>query len=380
MPLTPLAKRIADGIAATGPITFADFMEQALYSLDGGYYTSREVWGKEGDYVTTLDVSPLFATMLARQIFEMWTLLGSPKSFYLVEAGAGRGWLTEVIVKTIDESYPELSRALKVRVVEINRELHKRSSDGRTSWHESLAELKAEAPFTGCIYTNELLDALPFHRVVLEEGVLKELYVAYDEAEGRFIDLRGEPSEGVAECFEAAGVGRFLSEGFVAELSLKSGDWIKEATALIEKGFLITTDYGMATEELYFGRPGGTLLCHYRHTLNEAPYERVGEQDITAHVDFSSVKRVGEEAGLQVAGFTSQRNFLMAHGILDELKEILEPTVDNVNDIMYNQKIKELILPGGIGDTMKVLIQYKGLNEDECELKGFSLRDMKGRL
>lgn len=391
--LTPLARAIADDISAEGAITFADFMERALYSLDGGYYRPKEagVWGRDGgDYVTTIDISPLLAKMLAAQIFEMWELLGSPKSFYIVEAGAGRGWLTDVIVNTIDDTYPELSKALSVRIVEYNTELHKEpTKDGRISWHKSLEELKAEAPLTGCIYTNELLDALAFHRVTgMGDGSLREIFVDFDEAEGRFKEVLREPSAGVSEHFKAAGIGEYLMEGSTAELSLKASEWIREAAELIGKGFLLTIDYGMATEELYFGRPRGTLLCHYRHTINELPYERVGVQDITAHVDFSSVKRVGAEAGLRVLGFTSQRNFLMAMGILEELKEVIDPTLENIEDIRYNQSIKELIMPGGIGDTMKVLVQYKKDGEVLAEesdserlvLKGFSLRDMKEQL
>ncbi|MBE9531179.1 MAG: SAM-dependent methyltransferase, partial [Proteobacteria bacterium] len=229
----------------------------------------------------------------------------------------------------------------------------------------------------GVIFTNELLDALPFHRVVGDSNGLKELYVGVDDTDssGGFIDIIGEPSTtALNDYFTSLDIE--LAEAQVGEVSLNALDWIIEAGSILKSGFVVTIDYGLAASELYSqDREEGTLLCHYRHTINDEPYKLVGLQDITAHVDFTSVVRAGLSAGLEVSGFTNQLSFLMGLGIGEELMAVTDDPELSLRAIAHNQSIKGLIMPGGAGENFKVLVQHKGI--DEPKLSGFSFRDKK---
>ena len=348
-----------------GPITFAEFMDVALYREGGGYYMSaRDRWGKKGDYITNLDVSPIFSRMLAKQIHQMWQVIGEPDPFYLVEAGAGRGYLTEGIADTVSELYGGFSKTLKICLVEKNPFLRKPGKKG-FAWYEDISRLKH--PVTGCIYSQELLDALPFHRVVEREDGLKEIYVGYKNA--IFVDVEDKPSkEGLAEYFRDLGISLFMGQR--AEVNLSAKEWIGKAGALLKEGFVLTIDYGMPASLLYREGMMGTLLCHYRHTMNDDPYRMVGMQDITCHVDFTTLKNEGIKSGLMPAGFTTQRNFLLGLGILEELREAGGAALKDYEAISFNQGIKKLVMPGDIGDVMKVFIQGKGVKEPR--LLGFS--------
>ncbi|MBI5599662.1 MAG: SAM-dependent methyltransferase [Deltaproteobacteria bacterium] len=376
-PLDEIIRRIKE----KGPLTFAEFMDVALYWPGGGYYTaaSGRRWGAGGDYVTNLDISPVFARMLAKQIHQMWRILGSPPVFHCVEAGAGRGWLTDGVMAAARELYPDFSRAIRVSIIEKNPALGK--TDGTRSSHGDISEIAGH--FTGCIYSEELLDAMPFHRVVMRGNGLKEIYVGYEDNRGLF-DAEGEIStEELSEYFEDLpavldGLPVGLIEGQRAEVGLEAKRWIRKAAGLLDRGFIITVDYGMPAGELYSAGRSGTLLCHFRHTMNDDPYRMVGAQDITCHVDFTTIRNEGIKAGLGVSGFTTQRNFLLGMGVLEELTEVPDPTAAAIKAIGRNQGIKELVMPGGIGDAMKILIQHRGV--DAPRLAGFSFRDMTGML
>ncbi len=369
-------------IRETGPITFAEYMGLALYHPQGGYYTSgNAVWGKDGDYYTSLDVTPVFAGLIAKQINDMWVLTGSPREFTLLEAGSGRGLLSGGILEYARDRYPRLYEALSVILVD-KRPLVPEGFDDKVEAFEELSSVKA--PFVGVVLTNELLDALPVHRVTgkaPDEGgptaacELKELYVGLG-CDGALVELPGELSTGrLREYFEALGI--TLLNGQRAEVALSALDWIKDIGALLESGFVITIDYGMPARELY--RPGrdGTLLCHYRHRRSEDPFERVGEQDITAHVDFTSLAAAGSGAGLLLAGYTTQFYFLMGLGAAEELIEIKGTGGEEIDAIEHNQAIKKLIMPSEMGDTFKVLIQSKGHKDIKGPLlKGLSFKDM----
>jgi SAM-dependent MidA family methyltransferase len=365
-------KEITGRIEQKGPITFAEFMDVALYWPDGGYYTSPENrWGGRGDYVTNLDISPVFARVIARQIHQMWQSLGSPEVFDVVEVGAGRGWLTMGILDTLEELYPDFFRTIRAGVIERNPYLRK--APGRIAWHKDLEGL--EKPFVGCLFSNEFIDALPFHRVVKRKN-LKELYVGLGNG-GGLVDVEGKPStaqlSGYFEDLEMK-----LSAGQRAEVGLRARDWIQRAGRLIDRGFVMTIDYGMPAKELYSPGRSGTLMCHFRHTMNDDPYRAVGCQDITSHVDFTTLKTAGLSVGLEPTGFTTQSYFLLGLGIDKELIEVGEPSLKDYEAVKHNQGIKELIIPGGVGDTFKVLIQHKGV--EGPVLEGFSLKNMKNLL
>ncbi len=357
-------------IAETGPITFAEYMSLALYG-PGGYYTSGESgpWGGQGDYITSLDVSPVFSVLLARQVFEMWQIVGCPSAFHLIEAGAGRGWLGKSIHQTVRTAYPEFSEALKVTLVEKNRNLHEAASEA-LCWREDITGVEA-AEF-GCVFSNELIDSFPVHRVVMSGGVLKEIFVGLDAA-GSLADIEGPLSAPeLSRYLESGGI--TLAEGQKAEINLEAGKWLASASSLFERGFIITIDYGLPARELYSQeRMEGTLLCHYCHTLNDNPYMHIGSQDMTTHVDFSYLASLGRGLGLGLTGFATQKNFLLGLGICDELAEADGYGAGEFEKVKSNRELARLIAPGGMGDTFKVLVQHKGLKKPS--LKGFSFRD-----
>lgn len=356
-------------IAEKGPIPFAEFMEMALYAPGEGYYSSgRKTWGPEGDYITSIDVSPAFARALARQILEFWELLGSPSSFELIEAGAGRGWLTFGILDHIRGASPAMHKALHASLVEQGG-AHGDVRDNVT-WHSSIDEIRpVEA---GCIISNELIDAFPVHRVEFSGGVLHELYV--DCVDSGFFESAGPLSDdALGEYFQRAGVEPF--EGMKTEVNLEAARWVKKAASILGRGFVLTIDYGVPARELYSPeRKGGSLHCHFRHTLNDNPFVNVGEQDITAHVDFTTLALSGRATGLELTGFTTQKNFLLGLGILEELKEPASLGTEGMEEVNFNRAIGALISPGGMGDTFKVMVQHKGVAKPS--VRGFSFKDM----
>jgi len=358
-------------IESKGPITFAEFMDIALYWGEGGYYTSSVgPWGGGGDYITSIDVSPVFARVMALAVIEMWEALGSPRSFVLIEAGAGRGYLSLGILDALERLSPCLYDALKVELVEVNPNLREGPSE-KVSWRDELPS--AGSVEYGVIISNELIDSFPFHRVGYADGSLNEIYV---DCEGdRLLDVEGPLSEsGIKVYFEDAGLE--LYPGQRAEVNLLAGPWVERAAAILKNGFVVTIDYGLPARELYgIDRIGGTLMCHYRHKANFEPYLRIGSQDITSHVDFTNLCGRGLKVGLKLAGFTTQKNFLLGLGVLEELIETEAAGMADYDNIKHNRAIAGLIAPGGMGDTFKVLVQYKGLDEAPS-LKGFSFRDM----
>lgn len=375
--------RIIERILEEGRITFAEFMDIAMFSPEGGYYTSSggtsgpgsaSTWGAEGDYVTNLDISPVFPVMAARQINEMWVHLGSPRKFTLVEPGAGRGWLAKGIMETAGERFPDLYRALRVCLVEKNPHMADPPADN-VAWYRDISEV--DRFDAGCVVSNELIDSFPVHRVRRTEEGLREIYVGHDGS--GFVEVADEASTPeLARYLERAGVE--LAVGQTTEINLAAADWVRTVAGLMDRGFVVTIDYGWPASELYGpDRPRGTLMCHYRHTTNTDPYRNIGRQDITAHVDFSTLARVGEEAGLEVAGFTTQKNFFFGLGITDEAARMETLDSSNLEAIRFNQSIKDLIMPGGPGDIFKVLIQRKGV-EDPPKLLGLSFRDMASYL
>lgn len=358
-------------IDSKGPITFAEFMDIAMYWAKGGYYTSPDgIWGEGGDYITSLDVSPVFARVLAVAVIEMWEVLGSPPSFAIVEAGAGRGYLSCGILSAVKELSPKLYMGLEVVLVEKNPHLREPRSE-KVSWREELPP--SGSVECGVILSNELIDSFPFHRVRSVDGELREIYVGREGAE--FIDEEGPLScDDIGQYFDEAGLALFAGQR--AEVNLPAGPWIDEAAAILKSGFVLTIDYGLPARELYGeDRMGGTLMCHYHHKANFEPYLRVGEQDITSHVDFTNLCVRGEKAGLRLTGFTTQKNFLLGLGVLEELIETEAAKVADYDKIRHNRAIAGLIAPGGMGDTFKVLVQFKGSGEVPS-LKGFSFRDM----
>lgn len=361
---------IKEQIWKKGKITFAEFMDIALYWSDKGYYTSnRTRWGKDGDYLTNVDVSPVFSKRLAYQLNEMWQILDCPSQFAIIEIGAGREDLSLDIQKNIECLFPDFYKTVNFKLVDINPIIN---LPANLSFHSTLED---EDGIVGCVISNELIDAFPVHRVIENDG-LKEIYVGYKENE--FVYMIEEVSDyRLAQYLDKFSIK--LRQGQTSEINLKAVDWIKSIGRLLNKGFVITIDYGLPARELFGLERNGSLQCYYKHTMNYNPFQKIGYQDITSKVDFTTLSLSGEETGLIVTGFTTQFYFLMGLGVLEELKEIKELSIDNIDVFKWNQGIKELMLPGGMGDDFKVLIQHKGIEEIPL-LKGFSFKDLKTRL
>ncbi|MDP6923387.1 MAG: SAM-dependent methyltransferase [Candidatus Scalindua sp.] len=357
-----LEKEIVDLINVKGKITFADFMELALYHPEHGYYASgKEKIGKRGDYYTSSDVHSVFGELVARQLEQMWRLLGSGR-FSVVEIGAGKGWLCHDILNYIKNEYQEFYEKIEYKIVEISRDLIKRQSDTlkgfeeKVSW-ESFSEGKLSFnPIEGCFLSNEFVDSLPVHQVIVEDNCLKEIYVATtDGVLSEKIDGLSNPE--LENYFKELNIN--LRDGQRAEINLKALDWVKNISLCLNRGFVITIDYGHLAEDLYSEeRHRGTLICYYEHTTSENPYGRVGNQDITSHVNFSSIMEEGIRSGLSTTGFVRQSTFLIALGILNKMNDVK-------GDISKLLTMKNLFLPGGMGDMFKVLIQHKGIDNPE---------------
>ncbi len=373
-----LVAEIISEIRASGPMTFARFMERALYHPKFGYYTRatepeerigpgrvcEDRIGWDGDYYTSFDVHPILAQTLARQIRQVDEGLGSPDTFTVIEMGPGKGLLARDFLAACEKDSPTLFARLQYRLIERSpmmiaeqrRALAPWVAAGKVSWLNGLSEL-VDGSLTGVLLSNELVDAFPVHRVRIVQGEPKELYVA--DADGRFVEQTGPLSTPALAQYLArlAAMDITLPEGYTTEINLDAMAWMKEVARVMERGIVLTIDYGHTAQDLYGpDRARGTLLCYWKQLTSEDPYTRVGQQDMTAHVDFTALATAGDEAGLRVTGFTNQMSFLMSLGVERELEK-LEPGTKEF------QEIVQLLRPDGMGRTFKILIQHKGIAE-----------------
>jgi len=235
-----------------------------------------------------------------------------------------------------------------------------------------ISSLKEAGTIKGCVLSNELLDAFPVHVIEMEDE-LREIYVALDNK--TFIEIKRDLStHAIADYMNEFSIE--LPEGYRTEINLRIKDWLTSVDRVLSEGFIMTIDYGYPAWDYYSeDRNRGTLLCYHKHQFVEDPYQNIGEQDITAHVNFSSVKKWGKDLGLKTLGFCQQGAFLIALGIDEIIKELYENSPDYLFEVA---RIKRLILPGTMGETHKVIVQYKG--NGHPELRGFSLKNQVGKL
>lgn len=340
---------IRDRILKNGPITFEAFMDMALYYPEYGYYTSgSEPVGTDGDYVTSPTMHPAFGAMIARWLHSKWQEMGSPERFDVVEMGAGKGLLCSTVVLRIEELYPDFLAAIDYTIVERRRSS---SCIGPNSGIEFVDELSSipDGSIEGCIFSNELVDAFPVHLVTMDSGRLQEILIGVKE--DRFVEIFDEPSTPeISDYFDRLGI--VLPDGYRTEVNLRALDWNKTVAKKLKEGYVLTVDYGYTADQYYSPeRCRGTLICYYRHTYTEDPYIRIGKQDITAHVDFTSCIGAGEEVGLEAESLTSQRDFLMNQGI----EEFMATSPGR-------RAMMSLIDPRGMGG-FKVMIQKKTSEE-----------------
>jgi len=362
-----LKAAIRERITAEGAITFRQFMAMALYHPQHGYYcSSREKLGRQGDYLTSPEVHPIFAYLVAKQLWQMWQVMAKPRPFAIVEMGAGSGALARDILRWAQRQGSDFFWALEYRLVEVSewlRENQRRTlrevdpSLDKVSWLPSLEALPGEG-VSGCFFSNELVDSFPVHRVMVQNGRLQEVYVGWQA--GRFVESLGSPSTPrLEEYFRRLGL--LPGEGCLAEVNLEALDWMKTVATALRRGFVLTFDYGYPAQELYAPwRKDGTLLCFYRHNPSSDPYARIGRQDMTSHVDFTSLIQAGREQGLELLGLTSQSRFLAAAGISAGLEARGQRDLSLEEYYARRRAVTELIDPTGLG-RIKVLIQAKGM-------------------
>ena len=361
---TPLARILAERVGKNGPIPFAEFMRECLYHPEFGYY-SRKDTQRFADFYTSVDVHPIFGRLLARQLAEMWDVLGRPAEFWAVEVAAGTGRLAAQVLDFAATQLGSFYEALRYVAVEqsaARRDEHSRTLAAHLSRGRAVssAELPAEIP-AGCIFSNELLDALPVHRVVVQRGALREVYVAC--ASGELVEQLGPLSTPELESyFREQGIA--LREGQHAEVSLEACRWIAEAGRRLSRGFVLTVDYGREAAELYDERHmRGTLLAYSRHRASEDFLHAPGEQDLTAHVNFTALDLWGRRSGLMRSGCVSQMQFLIALGQANEFADLYEPGASEVERVKARLLLKTLIHPEGMGETFYVFVQQKGMAE-----------------
>lgn len=324
-PPTELARSIASEIRAAGPMTFRAFMQRALYDPGRGYYArDRTPWSEGADFVTAPQVDAAFGVAVARMASECDAALGSPERFDLVEIGGGDGALLADVCDALRRDSPDLYDRLRVTGVEQGGASRRRQQQWLAPHAERLriVEDLDELPtrLTGLQFSNELLDALPVHRIVWRDDRLYELFV--DWRRGGFVERAGEPST-TALIDYLSDNEIVLEEGQVAEICLAVQHWIETLAQRLERGYVLTVDYGAETKALYGpGRARGSLVCQYRYDLSESPYVRVGEQDITAHVDFGNLRRCGGAVGLRFGGIVGLAAFLLGFGAAQELPAV----------------------------------------------------------
>ena len=365
-----LKAAIIGRIQSAGGISFRDFMQMALYEPGLGYYwTAREMMGRSGDYLTSPEVSPLFGAMVGRQLREMWVAFDAPSLFHIVEVGAGNGTLCRDVLSWAQRAAPEMLDAVRYVIVEPISALQAKqqarvTSDDLRSRVQWLTEMPME--IEGSVITNELLDSMPVHRVAMTEGAFREIYVNSDGA--RFVEELREPAAEVHRYFRDLQL--LPGEGCRAEVNLEAPDWMRNAGRALKRGFVLTFDYGYDARELYAPwRTDGTLLSFYRHNPSGDPYARIGRQDMTSHVDFTTIRRAGENAGLTTIGLTSQAEFLTHLGIAEALP-LPEGEIDLEERLARRRAVSELLDPAGLG-RIKVLAQAKGVGD--AHLRGFTV-------
>lgn len=358
-----LRAQIADEVErAGGAIPFRRFMELALYAPGVGYYTGpRQKIGKEGDFFTSLDVHPVFGRLLAAQVIEMAQALPEGP-FTVVEMGAGKGLLAYDILRTVEVADPALFGRLRYVIVDVSEDLIGRQrqllSDyaSRTEWAPGVEALSG---VRGVFLSNELVDSLPHHQVVMTDSGLREVFVGVKD--GRLREGWGPPSTPeLAAYFDALGI--TLPPGYRTEVNLAALDWMRAVARALDRGFVITVDYGYPADVYYQSdRRKGTFLCFHEHKVSEDPYVRLGRQDLTAHVDFSSLARTGAAAGLEPVGLTDQAHFLVGLGITRIMEKIL---ARDGGDPAHSDEfcaMRRLMDPHGMGKAFKVLVQRKGV-------------------
>ncbi len=383
---TPLHEIIAEHIRTHGPVTFAWFMDTALYHPELGYYRQPERKpGRGGDFITSPELHPFFGNTLARQVAEAWDALDQPHQLIVREHGASSGGLAYDIMVALSEKAPDVLEALDYRLVDVNTH---RLDEAITAMEEvgfakhiSAEHPDALTPEAGLIIANEVADALPVHRFVVRDSAIREVLVDID-ANGQFIDAEAEPAQDLLEAIQA----HFrqheisLSDGARFEFSPAVAEWGRSIARSLTQGIAVVIDYGYEASALYKDHLlEGTVRGYWQHTATDNPYLRVGMQDLTAHVDFSWLQAAAESGNMKTLGLTTQSEYLTKLGLGDWLVELQQqPDVQYDEYYLAQNATMRLIDPAGLG-RFRVMGFARGLPEDFRAL-GFTERSFADEL
>lgn len=386
-------------------ITFAEFMDMVLYHPEHGYYSSDavKIGFQGGDFFTSPNLCADFGELLAEQFLQMWEILGRPVPFSLVEMGAGQGLLALHILKYYQLRYPDFLTALEYIIVEksptLRQEQQQRLEDLPVRWC-NLEDIPPDA-IAGCFFSNELVDAFPVHQFILEKGELREIYVTIQppslEAKEKsfspplrgeglgersnfaFVEVTGKPSTPqLAEYLDLVEINFAQSvypDGYRSEINLAALDWLSMIADRLQRGYVLTIDYGYPASRYYNPRRSqGTLQCYYHHRFHDNPYINIGRQDITAHVDFTALERWGQKCKLKNVGFIQQGLFLMALGLGGRIAALSDQQQPLSQLLQRRDALHQLLDSTGLGG-FGVLVQSKGLDKTEISqsLKGLTV-------
>ena len=383
--LSPAEREIRELIRKEGRITFARFMQSCLYSPAGGFYSARG--GRISDHFRTSPTShPVFGALIARQLEQMWHLLGDPPVFHVIEVGSGDGILAQSIVDACRRTAPRFARALYYVCADyepgwLQSPEHTLdwdvgggdgTSTGEPGGNVGIQRVKTEGlrafrNVVGCVLCNELIDNFPVHRFVIQDGRVREVFVTL--VEGNLAEAPDEPSSPLI-ADRLAGLGLSLPEGFRGEVNLALEDWTGELARVLERGFVLTIDYGQSAADLYSSRNAdGTLVCFNRHAVGSDPYRDIGQQDITCQVDFTSLMEMGERHGLATLGYAAQSQFLGNLGFASFLDDLPAQGLSAARTELHRLAMMTLVDPEEFGD-FRALAQARGVAPG-AELLGF---------
>lgn len=353
-----LREKIEQEIRERGPMPFSRYMEMCLYDPELGYYSRHaEQFGKAGDFYTSSDVHAVFGRLLARQFDEMWRELGSPQRIELLEVGPGRGLFAQDVLDWSEKKFPEFFQTLHYRLAESSPALRERLratlSKSFAAGKASIAEpISCSGP--GIIFANEFFDALPVEilspkgalRIVVRGGRFEESWASASAEELEFLDRHSVHPEDRER----------------VEVSLVAQKHISQLAANLQRGFLIVIDYGYTRQEQLAGRHRGTVMAYRQHSASPNPYEAPGEQDITAHVNFTALAAAAQASGMQVQSLLTQSQFLMGIGEENQFADAFEDCRMPQERAKVALQLKHLVTPAGMGESFHVLVASKGVD------------------
>lgn len=355
-----IPKELYHFLTTQGAIPFHTFMQLALYAPQYGYYQSNQAkFGRQGDFVTAPEITPLFGQTLALQCQTILTQLTSP---CVLEFGAGTGRLCIDILKQLAQlnCLPTTYYILEVsgflrhhQKTLFEQEIPEYLS--RIQWLDSWPT----SPFSGVIIANEVLDAMPVHRFLRSSDNILESMIVWDETQQACVEKFCASQDPTLIDYVTTHIPSSYAP-YCSEVNLLLPGWFQACYQALEEGIILCFDYGFPRHEYYLPeRNQGTIMCHYQHRAHPNPLIHIGEQDITAHVDFTHVAEAAHDAGFTVAGYTNQASFLVNAGMLSLLENSLQTPQQKANSL---QAVKKLLQPHEMGELFKVIALTKNWN------------------